>query len=393
MRTVRHEILVLSGKGGVGKSTVSVNLAAALADSGRRVGLLDVDVHGPSVPKLLGLEGRAIGVAEGGLMLPVEAAGLRVMSVGFLLQDAADAVIWRGPMKHTVIRQLLGETAWGELDYLVIDAPPGTGDEPLSVCQLLPDADGAVVVTTPQDASTANVRRSITFCRQLNTRVLGVVENMSGFVCPRCGGRVDIFKVGGGRRLAEEAGAPFLGAVPLDAAVVESADSGSPFVRRLPGSAATKSFEAVVASLLATIEAVAAPLARVQPGSREAVAEGSSGKGKDGPMRIAIPLAEGKLSQHFGHCEMFALVDVAEGKVSSREDVPAPEHQPGLLPRWLASKGANVIIAGGMGARAQGLFAEHGIKVLVGAPSDEPERLVEAYLAGTLVTGENVCDH
>jgi len=378
MGSVRHKIVVLSGKGGVGKSTISVNLAAALADAGRRVGLLDVDVHGPSVPKLLGLEGRAVGVAEGGLMLPVEAAGLRVMSVGFLLQDAADAVIWRGPMKHTVIRQLLGETAWGELDYLVIDAPPGTGDEPLSVCQLLPDADGAIVVTTPQDASTANVRRSITFCDQLGMRVLGVVENMSGFVCPNCGERVDVFKSGGGRRLAEEAKVRFLGELPLDPAVVDSADSGSPFARRPGDSAAQRSFSAIVASVLGLTEPAGSPEAR---------------SGKDRLMRIAIPLAQGKLSQHFGHCEAFALVDVADGKISSREDVPAPEHEPGLLPRWLASKGAKVIIAGGMGARAQGLFAEQGIEVLVGAPPEAPEELVRSYLAGTLVTGDNACDH
>jgi predicted Fe-Mo cluster-binding NifX family protein/predicted RNA-binding Zn-ribbon protein involved in translation (DUF1610 family) len=280
-------------------------------------------------------------------------------------------------MKHTVIRQLLGETAWGELDYLIIDAPPGTGDEPLSVCQLLPDADG-IVVTTPQDAATANVRRSITFCGQLSIRVLGVIENMSGFVCPKCGERTDVFKSGGGRRLAADAGVPFLGELPLDPAVVDSSDSGIPLVRRAAGSAAAGGFGRIVAAVLAATEPSPPPQAS---------------DGKDRLMRVALPLAEGKLSMHFGHCEAFALFDVTDGRISSRQDVPSPEHQPGLLPKWLAEKEANVVIAGGMGARAQGLFAEQGIKVVVGAPREEPEQLVKAYLAGTLVTGGNICDH
>ena len=401
MSRIAHKLLVLSGKGGVGKSTVAVNLAVALKDAGKRTGILDVDVHGPSVPQLLGIEGASISIgpeSAGGAatMLPVvvgdSADGIKVMSIAFLLQGAGDPVIWRGPMKHGAIGQLLGDTEWGELDYLIIDAPPGTGDEPLSVCQLVPEADGAVVVTTPQDLSVADVRRSIGFCRQLQMKVLGVIENMSGFVCPKCGERVDIFKTGGGHRLALEMHVPFLGAVPLDPAVTRASDEGKPFVKLLKGSAAADAFSGIVKALLQI---------DTDSGGNLPVAGGTAQKGKDKNMpertdaarRFAIPMAQGKLSLHFGHCESFAIIDMDDGKVVGREDAAAPGHVPGLLPKWLAERGVNVIIAGGMGGRALALFAEQGIEVAVGAPRGEPEDLVKSYVVGTLATGENICDH
>ncbi|MFA5757351.1 MAG: Mrp/NBP35 family ATP-binding protein, partial [Smithellaceae bacterium] len=179
---IQHKIVVLSGKGGVGKSTVAVNLATALALHGLRVGLLDVDIHGPSVPTMLGLEGESL-KGNPGELFPVEFGGLKVMSLGFLLQNPDDAVIWRGPMKMGVIKQFLTDVNWGDLDYLIIDAPPGTGDEPLSLCQLIQPLTGAVIVTTPQKIAAIDVRKSISFCRRVNVPVLGVVENMSGFVC------------------------------------------------------------------------------------------------------------------------------------------------------------------------------------------------------------------
>jgi len=217
MGRIRNKIFVLSGKGGVGKSTVAVNLAVALALAGKEVGLLDVDFHGPSIPKLLKMEDRRAEVA-GGTILPVPFDDrLKVISIGFMLTGRDDAVIWRGPMKMQVIRQFLEDVAWGTLDYLVIDSPPGTGDEPLSVAQLIPDVTGAIVVTTPQELSLADVRRCIGFCRRLNLPVLGVIENMSGFVCPNCGERVDIFKTGGGEAMARSAGVPFLGRIPFGA--------------------------------------------------------------------------------------------------------------------------------------------------------------------------------
>ncbi len=226
---IRHKVIVLSGKGGVGKSTVAVSLAAALMMSGKRVGLLDVDIHGPSIPTMLGLERQRVLGAEDGL-LPVDSAGLKVMSLGFLLRHQDDAVIWRGPLKMGAIKQFLKDVAWGSLDYLIIDSPPGTGDEPLSVCQLIENLDGALIVTTPQKVAAVDVRKSITFCRQLQVPVLGVVENMSGFVCPKCGTLTHILCSGGGRRIAEDMGVPFLGAIPIDPNIAEACDSGRAFV-------------------------------------------------------------------------------------------------------------------------------------------------------------------
>jgi Mrp family chromosome partitioning ATPase len=222
---IQHKVIVLSGKGGVGKSTVAVNLAAALMLSGKRVGLLDVDIHGPSIPTMLGLEREKIHGSEDGL-LPVDIGGLKVMSLGFLLGNQDDAVIWRGPMKMGVIKQFLKDVAWGELDYLIIDSPPGTGDEPLSVCQLIGTLDGAVIVTTPQKVAAVDVRKSITFCRRLQVPVLGVVENMSGFVCPKCGEVTQILPSGGGKRIAKDMNVPFLGSIPMDPKIAEAGDSG-----------------------------------------------------------------------------------------------------------------------------------------------------------------------
>ena len=383
MGRIAHKILVLSGKGGVGKSTVAVNLALSLMLEGKRVGLLDVDIHGPSVPKMLKLEGERI-LTEGDVMLPVELGDLKVMSIGFLLNRQEDAVIWRGPMKMGVIKQFLMDVDWGDLDYLIVDAPPGTGDEPLSVCQLIEDADGAVVVATPQEVALAAVRRSITFCRQLNLPVLGVVENMSGFVCPRCGERTEIFGSGGGERLAKEMNVPFLGRIPIDPEVTVSGDSGTPYIQHYGGTATGKAFGEVIRPILQSGELRPADLGNIEYPEK-----------KETKMRVAIPMAEGKLAMHFGHCERFAMIDFdpAAKSILGKQELEAPEHQPGLLPRWLAERGAQLIIAGGMGVSAQNLFAENGIKVVLGASAEAPESLVTAYMEGTLRTGENVCDH
>ena len=232
---IRHKIVVLSGKGGVGKSTVAVNIATALMMAGKRVGLLDVDIHGPSIPTMLGLEGRKPDGCKDG-MFPIDLDGLKVMSLGFLLESPDDAVIWRGPLKMGVIKQFLRDVAWGDLDCLIIDSPPGTGDEPLSVCQLIGTLDGAVVVTTPQKVAAVDVRKSITFCRRMHLPVLGVVENMSGFVCPKCGEVTQILRSGGGRLMAEDMGVRFLGAIPMDPNIAEACDNGQAFVRQYAAS-------------------------------------------------------------------------------------------------------------------------------------------------------------
>ncbi len=254
MKSVKHKIAVLSGKGGVGKSTVSANLALALVGEGYSVGLLDVDIHGPSIPKLLGVEDEKP-LSSGNAIIPVEPLpGLKVMSMAFLVGDRDAPVIWRGPMKMGVIQQFLGDVEWGDLDFLIVDLPPGTGDEPLSIAQLISSDLGAVVVTTPQDVALVSVRKSMTFVKKIGMNPLGVVENMSGFVCPHCGKSVDIFKKGGGKKAAEDFDVPFLGAVPLDPLVVEVGDSGKGMVSLKKESKTMKAFESVVEKLLNVID-------------------------------------------------------------------------------------------------------------------------------------------
>ena len=250
MNLVKHKIVVLSGKGGVGKSTVSANIAASLSAAGRRVGLLDVDIHGPSIPKMFSLENEKM-TSRGDRIVPVSVSeNLAVISMGFLLQSRDDPVIWRGPMKYQAIKQFLKDVDWGRLDYMVIDCPPGTGDEPLSVIQLIGKADGAVIVTTPQQISVCDVRKAVVFCRDLNLPVIGVIENMSGFVCPECGHGTDIFSSGGGEKMACEMGVAFLGKIPIDPRIVEACDSGQPYVEKYRESSAAAEFSKSVERIL-----------------------------------------------------------------------------------------------------------------------------------------------
>jgi ATP-binding protein involved in chromosome partitioning len=245
MGKIKHKIAVISGKGGVGKSTVTVNLATAFAMRGKRVGVLDADIHGPSVPRLLGLEGQQIKASPAGAF-PVEGPlGMRIMSMDFFLPEQAPT-IWRGPLKMRAIRQLLSDIVWGELDFLFIDLPPGTGDEPLSIAQLLPEMDGVVIVTMPSKLSSSVVKKAITFAERLNMAIIGVVENMSGFVCPHCGQKTEIFQSGGGKKMAEETGVPFLGSIPIDPEVGADSDSGTPFVVAHKDSASAKAFMEIV---------------------------------------------------------------------------------------------------------------------------------------------------
>jgi ATP-binding protein involved in chromosome partitioning len=242
MEHIRRRLVVVSGKGGVGKSTAAANLAVALSSRGHRVGLLDVDIHGPSIPRLLGCEG-ATPDSDGQAILPVEVRDrLTLMSIGFLLGNKTDAVIWRGPMKYRVIQQFLCDVAWGNLDYLVVDCPPGTGDEPLSVAQLIGRPAAALVVTTPQELAIADVRRCITFCQKAELPIAGVLENMSGYVCPQCGVHTDLFGTGGGERLSVEMSVPFLGRIPIDPRIVGCGDAGSCLLDAHPESPAAQSY-------------------------------------------------------------------------------------------------------------------------------------------------------
>ena len=382
MRDIGRKLLVLSGKGGVGKSTVAANLAVAMARAGKKVGLLDVDVHGPSIPKLLGLEGRKVEIILREI-LPIDVDdNLSVMSIGLLLDKLDDAVIWRGPRKYGMIRQFLKDVAWGSLDYLVVDSPPGTGDEPLSIAQLVGSQASAVIVTTPQDLSISDVRRCVSFCKVLSLPIAGIVENMSGYVCPKCGWKSDIFKAGGGKAMADDLGLPLLGRIPIDPQVVVSGDAGLPFAAEVADFPAARAFECVTQSILAS------------HGDADCSTNSQREHKESHHMKVAIPLADGRLCMHFGHCEQFALVETDErNNIVGKTMLTPPAHEPGVLPAWLHEQGAEVIIAGGMGSRAQQLFTQNNITVVVGASVGRPEQLVEEYLNETLQTGENVCDH
>jgi ATP-binding protein involved in chromosome partitioning len=242
---IKHRIMVMSGKGGVGKSTVSTNLATALSLDGFSVGLLDADIHGPNIPKMLGIEFRHVEGSDQG-MIPVEVfPNLKAISMAFFIGDRDNPVVWRGPLKHSAISQFLGEVEWGSLDFLVVDLPPGTGDEPLSVAHLIKNVDGSIIVTTPQDVALLDSRKAVTFSRILRIPVIGIVENMSGLVCPHCYKEISLFKKGGGEKAARELNVPFLGRIPIDPEMVTDCDRGVPFVMAHPDSEGTKAFKEI----------------------------------------------------------------------------------------------------------------------------------------------------
>ncbi len=250
LNNIKNRLLVFSGKGGVGKSTVATNLAFAFSEKQLKIGLLDVDIHGPNLAKMLGVEEKRLESAGNNRILPVAITkNLALVSMAFLLQDTATPVIWRGPLKMKVIQQFLGDVIWGNLDWLVIDSPPGTGDEPLSIAQLIP-ATGAIIVTTPQEVSLLDSRKAVNFAKKLNLKIHGIIENMSGMVCPHCGGQINLFKKGGGEKTAGELGVPFLGRIPIDPKIVELGDDGKPFIIHQPESDASKAFAEIVDKIL-----------------------------------------------------------------------------------------------------------------------------------------------
>jgi Mrp family chromosome partitioning ATPase len=253
---IKYKLVVLSGKGGVGKSTVAVNLASALAAEGHTVGLMDVDITGPDIPKMLGLEGERPNVV-GEMLQPIMGPNnIAVMSMSFLLQSSEQAVVWRGPMKMGIIKEFFVHVEWGELDYLVIDLPPGTSDEPLSIAQYIKDCNGAIIITTPQEVSLLDISKAVNFTRLLKMPILGLVENMSGFTCPHCGKEVDIFKKGSSEAAAKQMDVPYLGSIPIDPDITSRSDAGVPFVSKDPDKPAVKAFKAIVEKIKGRIEEV-----------------------------------------------------------------------------------------------------------------------------------------
>ncbi len=386
LKRIKHKILVFSGKGGVGKSTTAANLAMTLALSGQQVGLLDIDFHGPSIPKLMGMAGRRPDM-DGEMIKPIPfVENLKVMSLGLLLSGGDDAVVWRGPLKNSAIKQLIKDVAWGDLDYLIVDSPPGTGDEPLSLVQIMKDLTGAIIVTQPQQLSVDDVRRSVSFCEKMNLPVLGIVENMSGFICPNCGERVEIFKSGGGEELAKQKNIPFLGKVPIDPSIVESSDAGKPFVYYNSDSPAAKVFEEMAGRLMRQLEA--------NESKTDDDAE-TEEKHNGAIQRFAMPLANGMVSAHFGHAEKFIFIDydVDNNVAVKTEEKTPPPHEHGVIPNWIAEEKTDVLLTGGIGPAAQQLLEQKGVKVVAGAPHGKPLYVVSKYVKGELEESDNTCDH
>jgi len=242
LQKIKHKFMIMSGKGGVGKTSMSVNLALGLAKKGFKVGIMDVDMHGPDIPRMLGLEGM-LDLSENQKLRPMRySENLSAVSIEALTQNKDDAIIWRGPIKYSAIRQFIADVEWGEIDYLIIDSPPGTGDEPLTIAQIISDAK-AIIVTTPQEVALADVRKSINFCKTVKMEIFGLIENMSGFACPHCGEMVDLFGSGGGEKTAVAMGVNFLGRIPFDQNVVACGDAGISYQEKYADSPVTKVFE------------------------------------------------------------------------------------------------------------------------------------------------------
>ena len=255
MKKIKHKLIIISGKGGVGKSTVAVNLAYGLLFQGKKVGILDVDIHGPSLAKMLGVEGRRLNASGENVIEPISITpSLKMVTIASLLESADTPVIWRGPLKMKLISQFLGDVNWGKLDYLVVDSPPGTGDEPLSVAQLIPGMDGAIIVTTPQEVALLDSRKSVGFAKALKIPVIGIIENMSGLICPHCGGKIELFKTGGGEKAAKDLGVPFLGRIPIEPDIVNSTDEGRPFIQVYAKTRTAEIMDEIVAKIMEKAE-------------------------------------------------------------------------------------------------------------------------------------------
>jgi len=251
---IKHKIAVLSGKGGVGKSSVAVNLAFGLAEKGYDVGIMDIDVHGPNIPKMLGLQGQTLYADEEEIVPAVVDGNIKVVSMAFLLPDADSPVIWRGAMKTSLIKQFIKDVQWDNLDYLIVDLPPGTGDEALTIAQTLKNDVWSLIVTTPQEVALLDSRKSIEFAKKLEMKMLGVVENMSGFTCPHCGKSIDLFGAGGGKKAAEDLGVPFIGKIPIEPEMVKVGDEGVSIFKRAPDNEVVKSFREITDNIIKTVE-------------------------------------------------------------------------------------------------------------------------------------------
>lgn len=359
---IKHKIMVMSGKGGVGKSTIAVNIAVGLSLQDFMVGLLDLDLHGPSIPQMLGARDLKLSRRPDGRLGAIKySPNLKFLSIEPLLPSEDSAVIWRGPIKISAIKQFIGDIDWGELDYLIIDAPPGTGDEPLTIAKTIPDAY-ALIVTTPQEVSLIDVKKSIRFCQKVKMRILGIVENMSGFICPHCGKPVDLFKRGGGQRLAEEMGIRFLGKIPVDPRIVDTGDRGKPLVGAYPESITAEAFDNLIRNIISATEEMIRDVA------------------EEKYMRIAIPVSTPtKFQPDLKKADLFALYDVENGKVLVKDVVKKVQDQD-LIDFLKEQVATHICLAEEEEALVEKLNQE-GIKVFkIGTPEVNPDNIVQELI-------------
>ncbi len=359
---IKHKILVMSGKGGVGKSTIAVNVAVGLSLQDFMVGLLDVDLHGPNVPKMLGARDLKLSRKPDGRMGAIKySPNLKFLSIEPLLPSEDTAIIWRGPIKHSAIRQFIGDIDWEELDYLIIDAPPGTGDEPLTVAKTIPDAY-TLIVTTPQEVSLIDVKKAIKFCQKIKLRILGIVENMSGFICPHCGKPVDIFKKGGGQKLADELGIRFLGRIPIDPRIVDTGDLGKPLIAAYPESITAKAFDELIRNIIIATEIM-----------KKDVLE-------EKYMRVAIPISSPfELETSIEKFELFAIYDIENNKILVKDVVKKQQNQE--LINFLKEQVVTHILLFDPPKELADFLSQNEIKVLISDTfSESPDRLIEEYL-------------
>ena len=368
----KQVIAVMSGKGGVGKSAITMLLASSLRRQGFEVGILDADITGPSIPRGLGIDG-PIFLGETGPIPVASPSGIKVMSMNLLLPGEDEAVIWRGPLISGAVKQFYEETEWGELDYLLLDLPPGTADVPLTVMQSIP-LDGIILVTSPQELAGMIVGKARKMAGALEAPVIGLVENMSYIPCPHCGGRVEPFGESKSEQAAEAMGIPLLGWLPLDPEISKLADTGRLEEYRSPD------VDTLVTTLLELAQ-------RKEIGiGREAGQTGTTG----GNMKVAIVMEDSLVAPHFGHCQKVMLATIENGEVSSREVLDAPEHDCGALPRLFAERQVEYVIAGGLGGGALANLNRAGVKVLAGIQGTAEDALGR-FLSGTLVGGDAVC--
>lgn len=373
---IKNKIVVMSGKGGVGKSTCATNIAIGLSLAGKKVGLLDVDVHGPSIPRLLSMRDSKVHIEDSFIEPVAWSENLSVMSLGFLLPNAYQPVVWRGPVKQGFIQQLLTDVVWGDLDYMIIDCPPGTGDEPLSVMQLIGSDAQAVIVTTPQGVAIDDVRRSVTFVGDVGNQVLGIIENMSGVVCSQCGNVENIFGKGGGKDLAKEVGVRFLGDIPLDPEIVRSGDEGFAFLSVKKDSPTTQAIQKILKPIL-MLDSDASPATKLHP-----VLPPFKGTAK-----LALPVAKGTLapSIHLADQFLIAVVDADAKKVVSTESVTAPAYEASAMATFLNRLDVSHVLAKDVPQDASEALKGQHISLVKGVTVNAPVAVATDFIEGKLL--------